>query len=343
MNTQRHARCAAITSALLLFGVVTLPSAAATKDVTYGGICDASAAVALDSKRFIVGDDNENILLIYDRTSPAKPAQKIVLSELFPGEIKDGKEIDVEGAAVIGKKIFWIGSHGTNKLAESKPARQRLFAISVEPGAGGKFVAARVGKIYATLLADLEKDARFKKYHIEKAKATQPKGMRGLSIEGLAATAQGGLLIGFRNPLVGGTEQNGRIVGGKALLVTLLNPLAVIAGKPAQFGDPIELDLGGYGIRSIELRTKDEYLIVAGPYHENDATPREESRLYLWSGKAPAPIAIKLDDLNVEAAFFYPDDAKQVQLLSDDGKNCRGGFRSRLERIEGTAGSLPKR
>jgi hypothetical protein len=146
------------------------------------------------------------------------------------------------------------------------------------------------------------------------------------------------LLIGFRNPLAGGTEQHGRIVGGKALLVTLLNPLEVIEGKGARFGDPTELDLGGYGIRSIESRTKDEYLIVAGPYHENDAAPREQSRLYRWSGNTPAPIDIKLDGLNVEAAFFYPNATQQVQLLSDDGKNCSGSFRSRLVRIE-----VPKR
>ena len=332
MNMLARAQRVAIAIALWSCG-----AAIAAPDVKYGGICDASAAVALDARRFIVADDNQNILLIHDRTAPANAPQRITLSSLFPGEIKDGKEIDVEGAAVLGTRIFWIGSHGTNKDAEPKAARQRLFAISVAPGADGKFVAARAGKIYTSLLTDLENDAQFKKYHIGAASKIAPKDIGGLSIEGLAASQQGSLLIGFRNPLIGGTVKHGVLTGGKALLVTLLNPLEVIDGKQARFGKPTELDLGGYGIRSIESRTKDQYLIVAGPYHANEAAPgrpREPSRLYLWSGKTPVPLDIDLGDLNVEAAFFYPGDTAQVQLLSDDGKNCNGAFRSRLERIE---------
>lgn len=335
MNRKSQSSCAAVAAAVLLCGAAP-PSSAASQAAKYGGICDASAAVALDANRFMVADDEHNILQIYDKNSPGKKPQSVNLRSIFPGEIKDakGSEIDIEGAAVLGNKIFWIGSHGTNKDAEPRPERQRLFAISVKPGAGEEFVVERAGKIYTTLLTDLEKDERFKKYGIGAAKKIQPKGIGGLSIEGLAATPNGSLLIGFRNPLIGGKMQNGRIVGGKALLVTLTNPLDVIQGKAAQFDSPIELDLGGYGIRSIESRTKDEYLIVAGPYHENDATPREESRLYRWAGKTVAPIDVKLDDLNVEAAFFYPNDSKQVELLSDDGNKKCTGFRSRLVRVE---------
>lgn len=149
--------------------------------------------------------------------------------------------------------------------------------------------------------------------------------------------------MGFRNPLREGKVENGRLVGGKALLVTLLNPLEVIDSKEARFGNPIDLDLDGYGIRSIEARNKNEYLIVAGPYHENLGTAdqkREESRLYLWSGQQsdkPRWLEkIRLNDLNIEAAFFYPQDGEQyVQLLSDDGKpSCNNSFRSRAEMIE---------
>ncbi|MDG4595762.1 MAG: DUF3616 domain-containing protein [Candidatus Contendobacter sp.] len=330
---------------LLLSGTAFLPIRVIAQEVKYVGMCNASAAVALDTKKFIVADDEDNILRIYDKNMTAKPLQTLSLSKLFPGEIQDGDdlEIDLEGAAVLGDKIFWIGSHSTSKKGKSRLARHRLFALQIKPDAGGEFVTTRVGKIYATLVADLEKDTRFKKYKIHEAKTIAPKDIGGLSIEGLAATPEGTLLIGFRNPLSEGKVENGRLVGGKALLVTLLNPLEVIGGKEARFDNPIDLDLDGYGIRSIESRNKNEYLIVAGPYHENlrtEGQKREESRLYLssdkWSDKPRWLEKIKINDLNVEAAFFYPKDGeKYVQLLSDDGKSsCNNSFRSRAEMVE---------
>ena len=102
---------------LSLSSAAFLPIRAIAQDVEYVGMCNASAAVALDTNKFIVADDENNILKIYDRNVADKPFQKVKLSEIFPGEIQDGKklEIDLEGAAVLGDKIFWIGSHSTNK------------------------------------------------------------------------------------------------------------------------------------------------------------------------------------------------------------------------------------
>ncbi len=121
--------------------------------------------------------------------------------------------------------------------------------------------------------------------------------------------------------------------------MTLLNPLEVIEGKEARFDIPIDLNLDGYGIRSIEAHNKAEYLVAAGPYHENSGkknTKREESRIYLWSDKPRWLENIRLNDLNIEAAFFYPQENRNyVQLLSDDGKpSCNNSFRSRTEILE---------
>jgi len=342
MKTKLQSSLATTIVFFLLFSTAFLPIRAIAQEVRYVGMCNASAAVALDANKFIVADDEDNILRIYDKNVTARPFQTVSLSKIFPGEIQDGKdlEIDLEGAAVLGDKIFWIGSHSTSKKGKFRPARHRLFALQIKPDTGGEFVTTRVGKIYTTLVADLEKDTRFNKYKIHEAKTIKPKDIGGLSIEGLAATPEGTLLIGFRNPLSGGKVENGRLVGGQALLVTLLNPLEVIEGKEeARFGDPIDLDLDGHGIRSIESRNKKEYLIVAGPYHENLGTAgqkREESRLYLWSDKPRWLEKIRLNDLNIEVAFFYPQDGeKYVQLLSDDGKlSCNNSFRSRAEIIE---------
>ena len=114
-------------------------------------------------------------------------------------------------------------------------------------------------------------------------------------------------IIGFRNP----------IPQGKALLVPLLNANEVILGRPAKFGEPIQLDLGGYGIRSIG-RDKDKYLIIAGS-HDSDG----ESRAYTWDGGSRAPVhmaGVRFPGLNPEGlAYSTADGRTEFFILSDDG------------------------
>jgi hypothetical protein len=127
----------------------------------------------------------------------------------------------------------------------------------------------------------------------------------GLNIEGLAATPGGGVLVGFRNPL----HQ------GRALIVPLENPAQMIEGERARLGAPIELDLGGRGIRSMEL-VGSSYVIVAGPTADEGTFA-----LYRWSGKpedAATPVRADLRDLRPEGLFAIPG-TSSVQLLSDDG------------------------
>ncbi|WEF34392.1 hypothetical protein [Pseudoduganella chitinolytica] len=85
----------------------------------YRGICDASAAVALDADRFVVADDEVSVLKIYRFDTPGLP---------LPGEDVDlhaflgGKEeADLEGGALVGDTAYWIGSHGAD--GDGKPAR----------------------------------------------------------------------------------------------------------------------------------------------------------------------------------------------------------------------------
>lgn len=181
-----------------------------------------------------------------------------------------------------------------------------------------------MGQIYTNLIADLEGDSRFDAFKLKEAKAIKPKEIGGLSIEGLSASPDGALLIGFRNPLIGGQIENGFLVNGKALVVKLLNPLEVIQGHQAKFDDPIELDLGGFGIRSLEyLVPKKAFLIVAGPYHDN-VEKQEVSKFYLWSGvTSDKPELLKNVDLsgfNIESVFHFPQFENSVAALSDDGK-----------------------
>lgn len=303
----------------------------------FQGISNPSGAVALNDKLFIVCDDEDNVLRIYDRNSPGKPLQKIALSSVFKGIVADGKglEIDLESAAAIGNTIFWIGSHSTNKDGDFCPERNRLFAINARPAANDKFTVSPVGEIYTTLIEDLCGDSRFDRYHLGKAQKTQAKSIGGLSIEGLTSTFGNELLIGFRNPLSGGEIKNGRLEKGKAILVKLKNPFEVVHGLKAKFSDPFELDLDGFGIREITRIKKNKYLIVGGPYHGNESEEghkKEIGKLYEWSiksGKLNTLKRFSLEDFNIEAAIFYPGNDDTVQLLSDDGAlENADGFRS---------------
>jgi hypothetical protein len=67
--------------------------------------------VALDDLHLIVADDEDNTLRIYDKKITARTYQTVSLAKLFPAEIQDGEdlEIDLEGAAVLGGNFFWIG------------------------------------------------------------------------------------------------------------------------------------------------------------------------------------------------------------------------------------------
>ncbi len=312
------------------------------KTETFTGMCDASAAVALGENEFLVANDEDNNLRVFNLNTPNEP-QILGLSEIYKGVIFDGEdlEIDLEGAARIGDRIFWIGSHSTSKKGNFRAARHRLFAVQISRAASGKYNAVAAGQIYTNLIAEIEQDARFNDFKIKEAKAIKPKDTGGLSIEGLAAAPDGSLLIAFRNPLRGGQIKDGFLIGGKALIVKLLNPTEVIKGAAARFDAPVELDLGGYGIRSLEYNAaKENFFIVAGPYHANEQTPREVNRIYTWSGKPKDTPKLEknfnLTEFNIEAAFFFPSSENNAWLFSDDGNTCRRdneSFRAILQKF----------
>ncbi len=327
----------------LILSAVGFEAAAQTiKTETFAGMCDASAAVAFGENEFVVANDEDNDLRVFDPGKPDAP-QFLKLSEIYKDVIFDGDdlEIDLEGAAQIGDRIFWIGSHSTSKNGKFRAARHRLFAVQMSRDASGKYNAVTAGQIYTNLIADLEKDARFNDFKLKEAKAIKPKDSGGLSIEGLAAAPDGSLLIAFRNPLRGGQTKDGFLTGGKALIVKLLNPTEVIEGAAARFDALIELDLGGYGIRSLEYNApKKNFFIVAGPYHANEQTPREVNRIYTWSGKPKDAPKLKkkfnLTEYNIEAAFFLPSSKMNLRLFSDDGTTCeknKPAFRSILQKF----------
>lgn len=304
------------TTLLLICLLTTVPVRA---DVTrYSGLCDASAAVALDEQHFVVADDDHDFLTIYRRGKP-DPVHGLDLSEYLGNREVDGKlrEADLEGAARIGNRIYWITSHGRNSKGKHQEARQRFFATDLVDTGSGQRLKTPTSPPYTRLIEELLADPRFAVLARAHALKIPPEAPGGFNIEGLAATPGGQLLIGFRNPLA----------DGKALLVPLNNPAEVVdATARPLFGDLVVLDLGGRGVRSIEL-LNGGYLIVAGPY-DNGKQSGKDFALYHWSGKADAsPQRVgeaNFGKLHPEAMFAFPG-SNGTYLLSDDGDEKVGG------------------
>ena len=282
--------------------IAMAPAAAQAQSFVYRGMCEASAAVAVGPDHFLVADDNDSTLRLYARNDP-KPVSATDFSTALG--VKPTTKTDIEGAASIGNRIYWITSHGRHSSGEERPQRRRFFATDVT-GQGGSTKLTLAGKVYVGLVDDLLAEPALASYRLREAAALAPEAEGGFNIEGLAATPEGKLLIGFRNP----------IRDGKALVVPIDNPQELVQGARARFGKAIALALGGRGIRSID-RVGDAYLIVAGPFGEGS-----DFALYRWSsaaGDGPVRLPqIDLAGLHPEALFAIPD-TDLVQMLSDDG------------------------
>lgn len=311
-------------SYILTVALASLASASVSADERYFGPCDASAAAAISDTHFVLAEDDENVLYVYQRGIVERPkkSQTVSLSE-YLGTGK--KESDLEGSARIGNRIYWISSHGRNKDGEERPLRYRFFATDIVSGSAP--TVEPVGKPYAGLLGDLLQSKQLSGLPLSEASLKAPEAPGGLNIEGLAATPDGQLLIGLRNP----------VPDGKAVLIPFTNPSAVITGSAAEFGPPQLVDLGGRGIRSIEL-VGSEYYIAAGPTADSGTFALYRLPVPPKS-KATLVTDANLGTLRPEAIFAWPN-SKKLQLISDDGgaqpsgKDCKKtpkserGFRS---------------
>lgn len=335
--------------------------AAATVDAgpitKYQGLCDASAAVALGAELFVVGDNDHNVLKIYRRDQPTATAcidlrdylaerqasrepPKTGISrggdaatptcdprEDLGNDPAGAQEADIEGAARIGNRIYWIASHGRNSKGKFREERQRFFATDVIETASGATLEVPPKPPYTQLVEALVADPRFTLLAEAHKQKKGPEEAGGFNIEGLAATPAGHLLIGFRNPL--SKDEN------RALVVPLTNPAAVIdtAAQPI-FGNLLALDLGGRGIRSIET-VGQGFVIVAGPIGKGKHAGKDFA-LYDWSGKAGDPPQPRKDvdfaKLGPEALFSFPG-KDQLYLLSDDGDEKVDGVTCKDKRV----------
>lgn len=301
---------------------------------SFKGICDASAAEALNEDLVAVADDEKNTIRIYSVKRGGAPVAGRDFSRFL--QVKPTDETDLEGAARIGDRIYWISSHGRNAKGKPSPSRAQFFATTATE-TNGVIQFDPVGHPYHNLVNDLLREPALAGFGLARGSTLAPKIEGAFNIEGLTDTPEGQLLIGFRNP----------IPGGKALLVPLRNPAEVVQLKKPLFGAPMLLDLHGRGIRSM-ARVQDRYLIIAGRYDEGKG-----SHLWEWEGGSEAPtrihgisfagfnpeaLAVLSQATNGTSLFFTSDDGTRnvdgtpcKKLKSPEEKFFRG-FTVRLER-----------
>ncbi|MEP6881142.1 MAG: DUF3616 domain-containing protein, partial [Dokdonella sp.] len=304
------------------------------------GASDASATVALDSETMIVADDETNALRVYARHVSGLPFNGFDFSGQLALPDPDNPEIDIEGAARVGDRLFWTGSFSNSKHFHVRPNRHRVFATDLS-GSGVNASLSYVGR-YDGLLEDLlawdqsnghGRGADALGLAASSAEGVDSKTPAGFNIEALGiAPDNSTAYFGFRAPqLPTGNRHLALIipVSNFDALVTGAAPASLPSGS-ATIGAPIFLDLGGRGIRSIDRNAAGQFLITAGPAGDATGTAPFDFRLFAWTGQpadAPIDLGVDLASLDVNGGSFESiaevpanlGNGSIVQFLFDNG------------------------
>jgi len=298
---------------------------------TTEGSSDASTAFALPGNFMIVADDEANVLRVYPRAGGA--AVKEWSYELEGPKLT--KELDLEAGVRIGDTLYLTGSNSNKKDGGDAPDRSHLFAVKVT-GTGAATAFNYVGQ-FSSLETQLVAwdatnghglGAKHFGFAVSAGAGIVPERVDGFSIEGMtSAPGDSALWLGFRAP------QTGASTRAKALIVPVQNYAALVGGTATQaaFGTPIELELGGRGIRSIDKGTDGNYLVVAGPAGAASPDVDRNFALFSWNGNpgtAPVELSNDLDILRLGTGGSFESTVEvpgpvtagtQVQLLLDNG------------------------
>lgn len=304
---------------------------------TIFGSSDASGALGLDPFDMLVGDDEVNVLRIYPRAGGTAYSEWDYGLNLPIGN----NELDFESMTRTGNTLYFMSSLTNKSSGATDPNRAYLIEATLS-GTGSStqfnYVANR-GDL-KTQLINWDKNnehglgANYFGFATSSANGVAPEQVNGFSIEGITPSPDGQYLwLGFRAPQVNTVTRN------KALIVPVkldtLMTAAPIADTDTNttltFGAPIQLNLGGRGIRSLSKATDGSgYLIVAGPAGSPSSAATNDFRLYTWDGNpANAPVArsTALDPLLASTGGSFESAVSPssltatacVQLLQDDG------------------------
>ncbi len=294
--------------------------------IWHTGMSDASEAISLDDKYYIAIDDELNILNVYDRSASGLPLVSYDYTSQLNLPDLSKPEVDLEAATrshKINNRVYWLGSMSNSKAPfNNLPNRDRLFATTVT-GTGASTVFSFVG-YYAGLRANLISwgDANNYNFTASAAQGVDSKLVNGFAAEGMVFGPDSTTLyIGLRAPLASTTTRDKAIIAPILNFETWFNNGAP-AGDPS-FGAPIELNLGGRGIRGMIQAPNGTYIIVAG----NPAGDPITSAIFKWTGHAadaPIQVVTSADNvLNMEGVMVVNTGANlsatKLQVISDGG------------------------
>lgn len=298
-------------------------------------VSDASTAQAVDADYMLVADDENQVLRLYNRQNSGLPVNGFdYTSSLGLTDISGGvpREVDIESSVMIGSRIYWLGSHSNASGGNNRPNRSRVFATDLS-GSGATATLSYVGR-YDGLKTDLlawdagNGNVLGLAASAAAGKIPEDPALDGFNIEGLTIAPDGTTgYIGFRAPYQSTSTRT------LALIVPWTNMTSLFSGNPtsgpATFGTPIQLDLGGRGIREIKRNAAGEYLILAGPADVATGTAPKDFRFYTWTGNpADAPVlrSANLTALNAQGSFEsiveLPSplaNNSEIQVLVDNG------------------------
>lgn len=298
------------------------------------GISDASAALPLDDNYMVIGDDEHNLLYVFNRNISGQAVKTFDfnagnLLQLTDGSTGNWKELDIEAAATnpVSGHSYWLGSMSNSSSFNSKPNRDRVIATDLT-GTGATTNIANAGWIQG-LRAQLISwgDTHGYNFTASAAAGKDPKTIDGFNAEGMVfAPDNTTMYIGLRAPLVPTASRTKAVIAPIANFETWFSAINTTStshtATSATIGTPIELDLGGRGIRDLIHLPNGTYIIVAGSVGSVSIPA-----LFQWSGVASdAPVELPsfdLTGLNAESALpvnvagqFSPD---KLQIISDDG------------------------
>lgn len=217
-----------------------------------------------------IGPENENLIQFLEKKDNHYKVSHDVL--LFKGNNTDGKEMDIEGIAVEGNRVYVVGSHSLRRKkveADKKYKKNRENfhdeAIDRQKNRGWLYrlvinaEGEEIDRARISLYDLIQNDGVLKTFsHI-------PSKENGIDIEGIAVKGEW-LYVGFRGPVFRGNY---------------VPVMKLKFDQPQESYELLYANLDGHGFRDI-ASVSDGFLIVAGPVGDNRAASYP---LYHWDGK----------------------------------------------------------
>jgi len=303
---------------MVLMASVWAGSAWAESDslIVFRGVCDASAAFFDSKDQLVVADDRTDVVQVYGLTGGMPVGNHDMYPFTGTNRYARRNFSAFEAVAAQGEDLFFLTSHARERRSGANRPRRRVFLAVRSVEVDGVETFELVGAAYKNLHTSLSESPELKSFGIGNSIMEVYRELphlrpdkSGILIQALAAGQDGkSLWIGLRNPRR----------ASRAIVIPFLNPQRVVLGlaRP-EFGKPVLLDLGGYGISDMLLdRTRNNYWIAAGPHDK-----RGLSRLYRWSGLESEPpiLMMEIEPSDFETQAIALSDSGRMLLLSDEG------------------------